>query len=326
MSTVEHSAVEHSAAPTDAAAGPRGALHELTAGPYRARVCEVGATLDLLELDGRPLVLTSPADGPMLLHRGAVVAPWPNRIGDGLYTFDGQEIQAPLSEPERGNALHGLVSFQRYERLDDGTDPARLSLRTVLYPSPAYPFHLRLDVTYTLDARQGLTTLVTAHNLGTQDLPYGVCPHPYLVAGTSPLDTWTLDLTARTRLEVSPDRLLPTGTSTIAAGSELDYAGGRVIGAAQLDDAVTGLERDAGVATVRVTAPEGTGVEISFDEACPWVQVHTADRPEPENDRKGLAVEPMTCPPDAFRSGTDLVRLAPGAEHTASWTLRGIAR
>ena len=30
----------------------------------------------------------------------------------------------------------------------------------------------------------------------------------------------------------------------------------------------------------------------------------------------------MTCPPDALGSGVDLVRLAPGASHTAAWTVR----
>lgn len=308
-------------APSD---GPRGRLHELTAGDYTARVFEVGATLDALELSGRPLVVASPAGGPMLLHRGAIVAPWPNRIGDGLYTWDGQELQVALSEPERGNALHGLVSFQHYERVDDGSSPSRLTLRTVLYPSTGYPFHLVVDVSYALDAVDGLRTAVTARNQGDQDLPYGVCPHPYLVAGPSPLDDWTLELSAATALEVSPDRLLPTGTAPIPSGSRLDFSAGRRIGTVQLDDAVTDLVRQDDVATVRVQDPGGTGVEIAFDGRCPWVQVHTADRPEPENDRRGLAVEPMTCPPDAFRTGTDLVRLSPGGEHTASWIIRGL--
>jgi aldose 1-epimerase len=58
---------------------------------------------------------------------------------------------------------------------------------------------------------------------------------------------------------------------------------------------------------------------MRWDEAWPWVQVHTADRPEPGLNRSGLAVEPMTCPPDAFNSGVDLVRLQPGAEHRARW-------
>lgn len=303
--------------------GPRGAVHVLRAGAYLARICEVGATLNDLELDGRPLVLSSPLDGPMLHFRGAVIAPWPNRLGDGRYTWDGQDLQTALSEPERGCALHGLVSFQRYEPVGTLADDA-LTLRTVLYPSTGYPFHLVIDVDYRLSAESGLTTTVTARNIGDRDAPYGVCPHPYLVAGPEPLDQWTLAVTAGTVLEVSPDRLLPVGTSAIEPGSALDLSEGRLLGGMQLDTAVTDLERTEGMARVRVTAPAGTGVEIAFDQRCPWVQLHTGDRPEPELDRRGMAVEPMTCPPDAFRSGTDLVRLVPGADHEAAWTIRGL--
>jgi aldose 1-epimerase len=54
------------------------------------------------------------------------------------------------------------------------------------------------------------------------------------------------------------------------------------------------------------------------------VQVHTGDRPEPADHRRGLAVEPMTCPPDAFTSGVDLVHLGPGESHEASWSIAAI--
>jgi len=69
----------------------------------------------------------------------------------------------------------------------------------------------------------------------------------------------------------------------------------------------------------------GTGVALIWDpQVLPWVQVHTADRPEPALNRSGIAVEPMTCPPDAFNSGDDLVILDPGARHEASWVIRAI--
>ena len=74
---------------------------------------------------------------------------------------------------------------------------------------------------------------------------------------------------------------------------------------------------------VGVVGADGLGAEVVWDPAVlPWVQVHTADRPEPELDRAGLAVEPMTCPPDALNSGTGVVRLARGESASASWTIR----
>lgn len=300
----------------------RGELFRLTAGSYTAEVSAVGATLEGLSVAGRDLLVRSPETGPMQFYRGAIVAPWPNRIGDGAYAWDGQAIQTALTEPERGNALHGLVSFQLFAPVTVAED--ELVLSTQLFPSTGYPFHLMLSVHYALDPEEGLITTVTARNLGEQDAPYGVCPHPYLVAGPEPLDEWSLQMDAGTVLTVTEDRLLPTGTAPVGPGSDFDFRSPRTIGELFIDHAFTDLGRDAqGRLSITLTAPGGTGVELTAGPELPWLQVHTGDRPEPENHRLGLAVEPMTCPPDAFRSGTDLVRLAPGAEHAASWALRG---
>jgi aldose 1-epimerase len=143
------------------------------------------------------------------------------------------------------------------------------------------------------------------------------------VAGSSPLDEWTLELPARQYLAVSADRLLPEGVHQVNA-HEFDFRTPRRLGTTRIDHAFTGIIRDAeGRAAVRVLDPAGTGVELEWDESWPWVQVHTADKPT-GSDRLGLAVEPMTCPPDAFNSGTDLVHLAPGKTHLASWTIRAL--
>jgi len=310
------------AAPTGDVSRDRGELFELIAGDYRAEISTLGAVVEALTVGDRDLLVRNPEQGPMQFYRGAVVAPWPNRIGDGAYTWDGQQIQTALTEPERGNALHGLISFQAFTPVEVAEDA--ITLRTELFPSPGYPFHLVLTVHHAVDADAGLTTTVSARNIGSQDAPYGVCPHPYLVAGTEPLDEWTLQVEAGTVLTVTEDRLLPTGTEQIAPGSDFDFSRPRTIGALFIDHAFTDLGRDEDdIMTVTVTAPGGTGVALTAGTECGWLQVHTGDRPEPENNRLGLAVEPMTCPPDAFRSGTDVVRLAPGEDFSASWAIRG---
>ena len=307
---------------TPVAARDRGDLLEIAAGPYRAGISLVGATVEHLTVDGRDLLVRNPESGPMRFYRGAVVAPWPNRIGDGRYTWDGQEIQAALTEPDRGNALHGLVSFQAFVPVSVSGD--EVVLRTELFPSPGYPFHLLLTVRHAVEPEAGLVSTVTALNLGGQDAPYGVCPHPYLVAGPEPLDTWSLTMGAGTVMTVTEDRLLPTGTAPVGPGDPFDFRSPRPIADLFIDHAFTDLVReDDGTFRVRLDAPGGTGVEMSAGTECSWLQVHTGDRPEPEENRLGLAVEPMTCPPDAFRSGTDVVRLAPGQQHEASWSIRG---
>jgi len=49
-----------------------------------------------------------------------------------------------------------------------------------------------------------------------------------------------------------------------------------------------------------------------------YLMLFTGD-PLPEVDRRSLAVEPMTCPPNAFRSGEALISLEPGASWVGEW-------
>ena len=53
----------------------------------------------------------------------------------------------------------------------------------------------------------------------------------------------------------------------------------------------------------------------------PWVQVYSGE----QVSRRGVAIEPMTCPPDAFNSHTDLVALEPGQTHSMTVGIHGFA-
>lgn len=293
----------------------------LTHGHYRAVIASVGASLRELSFGGRHLIRRYEAQEVRPNFRGALLAPWPNRVVDGTYTFEGMTHQLSLTEPDRGHALHGLLAWIDCEPRRQST--SALTLRGMVIPQEGYPFRLVVEVTYTLDDN-GLTTSVTATNAGPDAAPYGVGPHPYLVAGDGRVDEWTLTLPAATVLETTPDRLIPTSLS--AVGGKFDFRAARQIGTVELDHAFTDVQyQDDGVATVTVTGPDGHGAAISFGQDCRWVQVHTADLPkDPDGSRMALAVEPMTCPPDAFNSGTDLVILRPGDQHTASWRLHAI--
>ncbi|MFF1830406.1 aldose 1-epimerase family protein [Paenarthrobacter sp. NPDC058040] len=289
----------------------------LKAGGYEAVVTERAAALRVLRCDGRDLVVPFPEGGPIPDYRGIIAAPWPNRIADGRYTFDGITHQLPLNEPERGTALHGLAFPLDWSMKEH--DAGSVTLTCTVGPTAGYPFVVELEAQYALD-NSGLHTSVTAVNAADVAAPYGVCPHPYLVAGSSPLDEWILEAPVGAFLEVTPDRLLPVSLSSMD-GHEFDFRSARAIGTTEIDHAFTDVTFDAGLARLSLRDPAGTGVGMSWDESCPWLQVHTADKPAPLPNRLGLAVEPMTCPPDAFNSGTDLVRLEPGATHTASWSI-----
>ncbi|WP_434316502.1 aldose 1-epimerase family protein [Leifsonia sp. P73] len=293
----------------------------LTAGDYHATIASVGASLRTLEFDGRPLVVPFSADEVRPAFRGATLAPWPNRVVDGRYTFDGAEQQLALTEPGRGHALHGLATWLDFTAID--RSPSSVTLSATIEAQDGYPHRVEVAVAFELD-EDGLHTTVTGTNTGTTPAPWGTGPHPYLVAGEGRVDDWTLDLPADKVLTVTEDRLIPAGLADVMGGP-FDFRAARPIADTFIDHAFTGLRRDAdGTATVSLLAPEGTGVAMTWDAACPWVQVHTADRDVPELNRLGLAVEPMTCPPDAYNSGTDLIVLAPAESATAGWTIRGL--
>lgn len=292
----------------------------IKAGDYTARIVARGAALCELQHLGRDLVVPFSADAPIPDYRGIIAAPWPNRVADGAYRWDGDVYHLPLNERDRGTALHGLVLGLEWEL--EAHDDDRLTLRCALEPSKGYPSALEVRADYRLD-ENGLHCTVTASNVGTAAAPYGVCPHPYLVAGEAPLDEWTLSVPASHFLAVTPDRLLPLGLEAVE-GHAFDFRTPRAIGTTQIDHAFTGLGLDVdGVHRLLLSDPSGTFVGMQWDASCPWLQLHTADKPEGVPGRLGLAVEPMTCPPDAFNSGTDLIRLEPGDSHTAGWSIFG---
>lgn len=306
---------------TDQPTHPGDPEWRIAADGYEATISSVGATVRVLTHGGRDLIVPYAADRIRPLFRGATVAPWPNRIGNGRYTFGGQEYQAPITEADRGHALHGLVSWVRWD-LVDVTD-TRLALSHHLVAQDGYPFPLSLTAEFEVGGF-GLRTELRATNTGATDAPYGCCPHPYLLAGSSPLDEWSLSLPASTRLEVD-DLLIPIAQAAVA-DVDCDFQLPMPIGAREIDHAFTDLGfEDDGRAVVSVRDPvDGTGVAMSWGDWARWVQIHTADRPEPENDRVGLAVEPMSCAPNAFNAGPATGSqpiLAAGATHIAEWTI-----
>lgn len=306
-----------------------GTQHALRAGHYEAIIASVGATLRTLTYDGRDLVVPFAADEVRPSHRGVTLAPWPNRVVDGKYAFAGVERQLALTEPARHHALHGLAVWLDYEAVDKGS--SHVTLAATIPAQTAYPWRLDVETTFSLTA-EGLTQSVTVTNTASTPAPWGTGPHPYLVAGDGLVDAWTLELPASQVLTVTDERLIPIELQAVDAEApeRFDFRTARRIGAAEIDHAYTGLERDAaGVATVRVTDDAGSGVEMSWDAACPWVQVHTADKPDPATSRIGLAVEPMTCAPDAFNAAkydfdAGLIVVEPGSSSTASWRIAAI--
>jgi aldose 1-epimerase len=293
---------------------PSGEQITITAGDQQAVIVGVGGGLRSYTAGGRELIDGYKADEMSSSGRGQVLIPWPNRLQDGSYEFNGRRHQLPLNEPERRNAIHGLVRWSTWTVAEQ--EPHRAVMKHVLYPQPGYPFTLEINVEYAL-SESGLRVRTTATNLGPDPCPYGSGAHPYLTLGT-PIDDLTLHVPAGSVLR-SDERGLPVGSESVE-GTEYDFQQPRRIGSTKLDHAFTDLERDqAGLARVELRDPDRRmQVSLWVDQSYPYLMIFSGDS-LPNFNRRGLAVEPMTCPPNAFRSGEALVRLEPGASLTSTW-------
>jgi len=291
---------------------PSGEQIEFTHGAQRAVVVEVGGGLRSYEVDGAPVLDGYAREAMCDGGRGQPLVPWPNRLADGQYEWSGRSMQLPVDELARRNASHGLTRWVAWHVAE--RSPSSVTMRHVIHPRPGYPFALDVAISYVLSDR-GLTVTTRACNVGDSALPYGLGFHPYFTAGSGTIDQALLTLPARFVLDLD-DRMLPTGSR--AENSEFRSA--TRIGDRRIDGCFSDLERDAdGLA--RVTLRAEYEVTLWLDATFKYLQVFTGDTLVPERRRQGVAIEPMTCPPNAFRSGVDLVRLAPGEECFATWGL-----
>lgn len=295
---------------------PTGRQYTIKAGEYTAVVTEVGACLRSLRLANRELIMEFPEDGAPVGGSGNLLIPWPNRIKDGKYTWRGVERELEITEAARHNAIHGLTRHASWQ-LDTQTDAAvRLTLR--LEPQTGYPFVLDLAAEYSLDADKGLTISVTARNAGEWEAPYGIGSHAYLKTDGGLDGPQGLVQVPAGRWLMVDERMIPQCEVPVS-GTPYDFRDRRSLRGVVLDTAYTDIVRDAD-GRARVTLGQGVdGVTMWFGDGLEWVQLFSGD---PLNDpyrRSALAVEPMSCPPNAFGSGKGVIALKPGASVSHTW-------
>ncbi len=304
---------------------PSGRQFELVHGSAVAVVTEVGGGIRTFEVDGDPVLFGYEADALCSGGRGQVLAPWPNRLADGSYRWLGVEGAAAWDEPERRNAIHGLVRWLRWRGEQHSRSAVTMSTR--IEPQPGYPWRVELAVRYELGTGTGsqtedgggagsaaLTLEVTASNRSATAAPFGIGFHPYVFAGELLADSCEMELAASTRL-LTDERGLPVGTTDVR-GTEYDFSSPRRVGTTRLDDCLTGL---AGPWRARVTRADGRFVTVAAGAEFPFSMVFTADTLAGDDRRRGIAIEPMTCPPNALVSGEGLIVL----EAAGATTWRG---
>lgn len=310
-----------------------------------AVVVEVGGGLRSYEVAGEAVLDGYGAEERCSGGRGQPLLPWPNRTGGGRYSFAGSDHQLAITEPERGNAIHGLTRWHRWCVVEAEAD--RVTMADRLFPQPGWDWTLDLSVEYRLgDA--GIEVCLTATNRSGEPCPFGAGFHPYLRAPSGRVDDLVVSVPA-TQHYVSDARGLPTGSAPVG-GTPLDFRHGSRIGAAVLDVAFTelysgsaagtnasasrddalrtaggrdttagGLPADSAVVEVTDPSRPGWGRWVWMDPSFKVVMLYTGDTLSPSRRRQGLAIEPMTAPADMLRSGDGMRVLTPGEEIKARW-------
>lgn len=310
---------------------------ELARDESTAVISPIGASLLSFAVGERPVVV------PMGAFDGAVLAPWPNRIADGRFDFNGRSHLLPITEPERQTALHGLVAGVEWT-VAKRTECA-VSLEFSLKPSEGYSFTFALSIDYEL-AEAGLSVRARARNLGTDAAPFGFGFHPWLspgvVAETSTrglVDEAQLLVPATTWFEPD-DRLIPSGVRPFDDGTVIpadhaaeesacivckDFRAIRTIGGAVLDDAFGSPRRGSdGWSRARLKGADDREIVVAMGPGFRTWQVCTGDGLGDDLARQAIAIEPMTCPPNAFATGTaeeDFDVVAPGQDLSVEWSL-----
>jgi aldose 1-epimerase len=285
--------------------------HVLQRGDQRAEVSTEGGRLVTYAVGGRDL-LAGHENPDRFAFRGSLLAPWPNRIVGGRWTWHGRELQVPVNEPEANAALHGLVVDVPFEVMQSSdTD---IELTHDLQPTDGYPFPLRISIRYSLD-EGGLVCALTATNVGAEPAPVGLGVHPY-IAAPDLVDELVVQIPAATLLQTN-DEWEETGRVPVEEAG-VDFRDGRRLGDLVLDAAFTDVAFDGARTTSRVRLPDGPEVTLWSGETCRWWLLYTGHTLAPADFRRSIALEPMTCPPNAFNTGeVDVVQ--PGSDLRLEW-------
>ncbi|MFE5703563.1 aldose 1-epimerase family protein [Rhodococcus koreensis] len=280
---------------------------------WNATVTEVGAGLRTLSVNSVDIVEGFGIDEIPAMSAGKILLPWANRVHDGRWQLDGQEQQLAITEPARGNAIHGFMRYTPHNPTARSADSVTLS--APLFPQPGYPFSLESSVTYRLDD-EGLTVTHAVTNVGTKPAPTAIGAHPYLKIDGVPTDDLVLTVDAKTHFAV--DERMNASTRGPVTDLPHDLTRGVRIGDVTLDTCLGDVAMTNRQAQHRLNAPDGRFLTIWGDHCFRYVHVFTTDKLLPTGDT-ALAIEPMTAPVNALNTGEGLRWITPEQTWTAQW-------
>ncbi len=270
-------------------------IYALTNGDATAVINLVGSALVGLRF-GDHVVIPEVNLAPKT-YAGSLLAPWPNRIAKGRYTYEGKDYQLEIRDG-LGNAMHGLVDEATAEVVE--TRAGFLKLATKVEADTGYPWNLLVEATFELTADE-LVVGYSVTNVGSGNAPVGIGTHPYFPFS----DDTTIVVNAVTATVHGSDMLPVSSTPAVEIG--LGPGNAVLVRDLKLDTQFTGVTNP--VATLRTG---NLSLDIWHDNA-PWLMIYTTNKfPWADGPGNAIAIEPQTCPADAFNTGEDLRVLASG--------------
>lgn len=256
-----------------------------------------GADLTHLVLNGKTLIKPrgfDKAENPWLF-------PFPNRLSNGKYRFEGKPYEFPHNDYGRPNALHGFVLEQSFSLKEQGSNDsgAWMSLEYTYGGHLAYyPFPFTMLIKYALLANE-LKINISIDNTGETNMPAGLGWHPYFDL-PSGKDMASLHLPPCDEIEVD-DLMIPTGKKHPSTCFDTP----RNLKGVDLDTCFEVTKKGQRNA-VGLKAGEDYEISVWQDSTHEFIQVYTPD------DGQSIAIEPMTCGIDALNTREGLKVLAPG--------------
>lgn len=229
--------------------------------------------------------------------KSSLLAPFPNRIADGAYEFEGNKYKLPINKLEENNAIHGFISNKPFSLKRSGLveNSYELEFGYDSSPTEGYPFAFTIKVVYKLSNSGALKIRTEIINTSDKKMPVGIGWHPYFTTGER-IEDVELRLPPVKQLEVDT-RLIPTGRMF----EMIEWSESKRLEKAEFD---TGFQFTTEDKTICLRDfSKNFEIKITCLTGYDYVQIFTPPW------RTAIAIEPMTCATDAYNNKLGLKTL-----------------
>ena len=263
----------------------------------------LGASLQELSFDAIPIIYGIEVSDEGIvdyqsINKSSLLFPFPGRIKNGKYDYNQQSFQLEQNEKNRSNAIHGLVYDKHFEV--ESTETSEVDATVVLsYDSKGtlvgFPFNFQLIITY-LITNGSVELSATVKNKDEVSFPFGLGWHPYFKS----------EHLQNSSLSFSSDEQLVCNENQIPKSAKKNNLQQTFkLKNKFFDDSFILLEKEVKFKS------ENYSLNMNFSEnSDAFLQIYTPE------DRKSIAIEPMSCSPNAFNSGNGLKILQPDETYT----------